>query len=89
VDRDKYLILDKVAGLYPERMPRLGRAARRAVADMHNWFAYRHLEAGEWAQGAARLRASLRLRPVQGRAAWAYLRCLAHAAHRRRPLGAA
>ena len=84
VDRDKYLILDKVARLYPERIPRLGRLARRAIADMHNWFAYRHLEAGKWAEGAARLRASLRLCPAQGRAVWSLLRVLAHARRRRR-----
>jgi glycosyltransferase involved in cell wall biosynthesis len=84
MDRDKYEVLDKAARQFPERIPRLGRTARRAIADMHNWFAYRHLEAGEWADGAARLRASLRLCPAQGRAAWSLLRALAHPRRRRR-----
>ena len=77
MDRDKYLVLDKVARLYSNQIPRLGRAARGAVADMHNWFAYRHLNRGEWREAATRLRASLRLCPVQGRAAWSCLRALA------------
>ncbi|HEY7676232.1 MAG TPA: glycosyltransferase, partial [Candidatus Methylomirabilis sp.] len=84
MDRDKYAVLDKVARLYPERVPQLGRTARRAIADMHNWFAYRHLVAGEWAGAAARLRASLRLCPAQGRAAWSLFRLLAHPRRRRR-----
>jgi glycosyltransferase involved in cell wall biosynthesis len=84
MDRDKYEVLDKVARLFPERIPRLGRTGRRAIADMHNWFAYRHLEAGNWADGVARLRASLRLCPAQGRAAWSLLHALARAGRRRR-----
>ena len=84
VDRDKYLILDKIASRYPDRIRRHGRAARRAVADMHNWFAYQHLAAGDWADAVARLRASLRLCPAQGRAAWSLLRALANAGRQRR-----
>jgi hypothetical protein len=84
MDRDKYLVLDKVARLYSNQIPRLGRAARGAVADMHNWFAYQHLNRGEWREAAARLRSSLRLCPVQGRAAWSWLHALARVSLERR-----
>jgi glycosyltransferase involved in cell wall biosynthesis len=77
VDRDKYLILDKIALMYPERIRSLGWAARRALADMHNWFAYRHFTLGEYQEAIGRLRASLSLSPLQGRATWAMLRALA------------
>jgi glycosyltransferase involved in cell wall biosynthesis len=68
MDHDKYIILDKISTLYPEKIRKHGRASRRAIADMQNWFAYRHMEARQWKEALIRLRASLSLYPYQRRA---------------------
>ncbi len=68
MSRDKYLILDKISSLYPHRIPTLGLSAKRAVADMHNWFGYYLYHAGETRKAFERLWRSLHLYPFQRRA---------------------
>ena len=70
MDRDKYIILAKIASLHPEKIRKHGRASRKAVADMHNWFAWRHMEKRQWSEALLRLRSSLRVYPFQRRAVW-------------------
>jgi glycosyltransferase involved in cell wall biosynthesis len=70
--RDKYLILDKIVTLYSDRILNLGTAAKRALADMHNWFGYGLYREGRLEEAFQRLWTSLRIWPLQGRA-WLFL----------------
>jgi glycosyltransferase involved in cell wall biosynthesis len=70
MDRDKYIIIDKIATLHPEKIRKHGRASRKAVADMHNWFARGHMEQLQWSEALLRLLSSLSLYPFQRRALW-------------------
>jgi hypothetical protein len=69
-DCRRFDLLDKAVGTFPEEIRALGWRGRRIVADTHNWFGYRLYEEGRWSDALARLRASLRTWPLQGRAWW-------------------
>jgi glycosyltransferase involved in cell wall biosynthesis len=69
-DRRRFGLLDKAIQTYPEEIRALGWRGRRIVADTHNWFGYKLYREGRWADARARLRASLRAWPLQGRAWW-------------------
>ncbi|MFX0202860.1 MAG: glycosyltransferase family 2 protein [Candidatus Hodarchaeota archaeon] len=73
MDHDKQIILDKIASLYPEKIRNCGKAAKKALANMNNWFAYRHIEKQEWKEAARRLQISLTTYPLQRRALWVLL----------------
>jgi len=87
MSRDKYIILDQIGSLYSARIKQCGAQAKRAIADMHNYFANRHLENNEPYPALRRLRHSLSLCPLQGMASWNLLKALYRSATTRQIKG--
>ena len=87
MDRMRCLTLAKIQQLYPQEVLAAGVAARRSVADAHNWFGYGLAEAGRWGEARPILWTSVRLWPAQGRAWWLLMRCLTNAHRPGGPLG--
>lgn len=77
--RMRYRALVKMWRLFPREVAAAGAAARRSVADAHNWFGYHLASEGRWNEARPFLRTSIRLCPPQRRAWWLLLRCLAAA----------
>jgi glycosyltransferase involved in cell wall biosynthesis len=69
----RFYLLDKTIREYDSNIRALGLTGLKVIADTHNWFAYRHLEAGRWKEGVRRLLQSLATYPFQRRAPWALL----------------
>jgi glycosyltransferase involved in cell wall biosynthesis len=69
----RFYLLDKTIRTYDRDIKALGSAGRKIIADTHNWFAYRHLEAERWKEAVHRLIRSLATYPFQRRALWALL----------------
>jgi len=74
--RMRYHVLGKMWRHFPREVAAAGQAARRSVADAHNWFGYTLAEKGCWDEARSFLQTSIRLWPLQRRAWWMLLRCL-------------
>lgn len=78
----RYYLLDKTIGKYDRDIRALGVTGLKVIADTHNWYAYRHLEAGRSKEAVHRLLHSLAAYPLQRRAPFALLLGLIQEARR-------
>ena len=69
----RFHLLDKTIHNYDRDIRALGITGLKVIADTHNWFAYRNLEARRWKEAVHRLLYSLAAYPLQRRAPWALL----------------
>lgn len=69
----RFSLLDKAINNHRQAIRALGVPGLKVIADTHNWFAYRSLEAGSWKEAVYRLRLSIAAYPFQRRALWAFL----------------
>lgn len=72
-DHRRFCLLNKAITVHQDEIEGLGITGRKVVADTHNWFAYRHMEAGHRKEALRRLRLSMAAYPVQRRALWVFL----------------
>jgi len=69
----RFHLLDKAINNHSQTIRALGVPGLKIIADTHNWFAYRYLEAGICKEAVYRLRLSIAAYPFQRRAFWALL----------------
>jgi glycosyltransferase involved in cell wall biosynthesis len=72
----RFYLLDKTIRNHNRDIRALGITGLKVIADTHNWFAYKLLEAGRWKEAVHRLFRSLAAYPLQRRAPWALLLAL-------------
>ena len=80
MDRNRFLVLDKINRTRPVALESLGNVGRRIIADTHNWLGKEAYASGDWREARRRFAASVVTVPWQREALWLLGKSLLRAA---------